>query len=37
MNDNLGVQFGRVMSPAVWKVKSDLESRGRQVRGRPDF
>jgi hypothetical protein len=31
------IDFGRVMSPSVWRMKERLEQQGRQTRGRPDF
>jgi hypothetical protein len=31
------LDFGRVMHPAVWKLREELADRGRTVRGRRDF
>lgn len=31
------IDFGRVMSPHMWRIKEKLEAEGRQTRGKKDF
>ena len=31
------LHFGKVMNPAIWKMKEDLETRGRRTLGHRDF